>query len=609
MRRLSSLTLLLLCACPATPEPPHFLWSSDAQSLDNPFPDERLIVDGKAALRKGWYRPFFPEEKVTPKSNGYFSLVARQAAAEVTSFGNFGATLIPASEKLDASSLHGHVARLVKDDNGWRVLEREVTVEAPSEILARANQTLPEGWPEYLITRPSVPMPEGKEGLLVILKGPKTASGEALGVGSEFDKANTIEDGALSALGVKREDVLYYLPLRAGDVSTAMRGLASWAKANPPAITIPAKSGGSAPKGVWRNTDADWSELKPWLEQSGFSRPASHVGMVVIGSFAAHDLREDEHVKPEWVANPSQAPLVPLQFAAVFPVGPIPAGGWPMVIAQHGVSAQNVPTSGSQAFCMQWAELLAQRGMACIGIDEPKHGTRGNFIEFFSLEDLPAIRDRFREMTFDLLELEQVAVQLDIDGDGTPDVAPRLRYFGNSLGSIMGSNFLPFSDRVDTAMLNVPGGGLSNLTSSAYLHTLLGTLLAAQTDHIVDSPEYNLSFSLLKAAGQPFFDPGDPINVAPLVPARIAILQQAGKGDLIIPNDTEFDLKNAFGLPDAVASSGTTPIRAWQFVDPADFLNPVPDNYNPHGIMWDIAPVRLQAVDFLAADGKALTVP
>jgi hypothetical protein len=134
-------------------------------------------------------------------------------------------------------------------------------------------------------------------------------------------------------------------------------------------------------------------------------------------------------------------------------------------------------------------------------------------------------------------------------------------------------------------------------------------LLSAQTDLTVDSPEYNLSFSLLKAGGQPFFDPGDPINVAPLVPSRIAILQQAGKGDLIIPNDTEFDLKNAFGLPDAVEASGTTPLRAWEFVDPADFLNPVPDNYNPHGIMWDLAPVRLQAVDFLAADGKALTVP
>ena len=609
MRRLPLLMSLVLCACPAPPEPPHLLWSADAQSLDNPFPDERLATGGAVTFRKGWYKPFFPAEKVTPKVNGYFNLVARQAATEVTALGNFGSTLIPASEPLDPASLHGHVARLVKDGTTWRVLERDVTVEHPREILARYGQSFPDGWPEYLATRPSVPLPEGHDGLLVVLKGPKTAAGVELGVGDEFKKDNTIDDGALSVLGVKRDDVLYYLPLHAGDVSTPLRGLATWAAAHPAAVTIPTKSGGTAPKGVWRKTDSDWSALSPWLEQSGFSRPATHVGTVVISSFAARDVREAEHFRADWVADPTLAPEVPLQFVAVFPDGVAPSGGWPMVIAQHGVSAQNVPTSGSQAFCMQWAELLAQQGMACIGIDAPKHGTRGNFIEFFSLEDLPALRDRFREMTFDLLQLEQVAVRLDVDGDNIPDAAPRLRYFGNSLGSIMGANFIPFSEYVDTAMLNVPGGGLSNLTSSAYLHTLLGALLSAHTDLTVDSPEYNLAFSLVKAGGQPFFDPGDPINVAALTPARIAILQQAGKGDLIIPNDTEFDLKNAFGLPDTQAASGTTPLRGWSFIDPTDFMNPVPDGYNPHGIMWDLEPVRAQAIDFLAADGLSLTVP
>ena len=89
----------------------------------------------------------------------------------------------------------------------------------------------------------------------------------------------------------------------------------------------------------------------------------------------------------------------------------------------------------AESSCLEWAEALARRGLGCLGIDAPDHGSRGTFTSFFSVDDLPALRDRFREMTFDLLQVERAAITFDLDGDGLPDVAPRLRYFGNSMGA------------------------------------------------------------------------------------------------------------------------------------------------------------------------------
>ncbi len=604
MRRFVLLTAICLLRC-AEEEPPHFLWSADAQSLANPFPDERLLVNGTAHFRDGWYEPFFPSEKTTPQFRGYMRRVAGQAKEHLTSLSNFGSTLLPASEALDPDSLRGHVRRLVKDGGNWRMLEADVPVEHPSELLARARLTYPEGWPEFLATRPSVPLPEGKEGLLVVLRGPKTARGVLLGRGHEFKEHNTLPEGALAALGAGDDDVIYFHPLRAGLVTPPLKKLAAWAEANPATVTIPAK--GSGPVGRWVRADSNFAQLNEWLEFNAFSRPATHVGTVLFGSFTSRDVRENGHFKLEWVDNPSLAPEVQLQFVAVFPDGPKPTGGWPMVLAQHGIAARNTPASGREAFCLQWSELLARRGMGCIGIDAPHHGTRGNFVNLFPVDDLPAVRDNFRQMTFDLLQTERMALTLDADGDGEPDVAPTVRYFSNSLGSIMGANFIPFANRLSAVGLNVPAGGLSNLVMSGIMREFLGFLFIGQTELDYDSPEFHLSFALLRAAGQPFFDPGDPINVAGSLSPQVALLQQSGRNDQSLSNDTNFDLKNAFGLPDAVPASGELPLRAFQWIDGADFGKP--DDYNGHNFIWEIEAPREQMLDFLGSDGRTLTVP
>ncbi len=621
MRRLILVVSLCFIACPQPteppeqPSPPHLLWSADAQSLQNPFPDERLIVDGVANFRVRWYQPFLPRSAITTQSGTYFNAMAMQAREQIHAFGHFGSTLMLASEPLDATTIHGKVARLVKEPGGWRVLERDVLVEHPRETLfKRGITTYPDGWPEFIATRPSVPMPERSDGLLVVLKGIKTLSGVELGQSNEFRAANSIDEGALAALDVSAADVIYFLPTKTRDVTSTPRALAAWADANPAAVTIPPQGivpdgSSSRPVGLWRSTDPDWNRLVPWLN-TGWRFP-NQVGTVVIGEFAARDLRENLHFKAEWVANPSLAPVVPLRFVAAFPKGPKPAGGWPVVLSQHGVSGRNTPRSSAyDSFCLQWAEELAVRGMGCIGIDAPDHGSRGVFTSFFSIDDPAAIRDRMREMTFDLLQTERIAVTLDLDGDGQSDVAPKVRYFGNSMGAIMGSGFIPFSKRVTSALLNVPGGGLSNVVMSKFINELIGFLVIAQTGFTFESPEYFISFPLFRAMAQPFFDEGDPVNLAPYVPEEIAVLQQAGVGDEVVPNDSSVDLARALKLPTAVSGTGTSPQHGFILVDAADYLGAIQaQSYNGHNIIWDFEPIRRQALIFLESDGRELFVP
>jgi hypothetical protein len=204
-----------------------------------------------------------------------------------------------------------------------------------------------------------------------------------------------------------------------------------------------------------------------------------------------------------------------------------------------------------------------------------------------------------------------MALALDAEGDGTADVAPQLRFFGNSLGGIMGSNFVPFSKRVSSSVLNVPGAGLSNLITSKNLSDTLGYLLYAQTNIEVNSAEFFLAFSLVKACGQPFFETGDPINVASHVRSDMSILQQNTRGDDTIPNDVSFDLKNAFGLPDTVnVTNSPTPVRGFSFYDLADFLPADQVNGdNAHNLIYRVKAAQTQAFDFLGADGRSLAVP
>lgn len=587
------------------------LWSQDAQSLDNPFPDPRFITDAGVQLRAGWYRPFLPRKALTTRLRALFDGAATQAA-ELAGFGNFGPVLLRTSEPVDPATLPGRFARLAKRDGQWVVVERDADVKVMTDVYLGEAKTAAD-MPHYLFVRPHVALVE--EGALVLLEGLKTAAGVPFGRGADWSATKPDVQGLAAALGVKEAAIHFVLPLRPVDPRPLLRTLAAYAKTTQPAVTIPARAvTNGAVLGRWDVTDPNQhAQLAPWLDTSLAGR-SPHVGTVVVGTVGLRDARgENGRFRPTTATAPQDAPVVPVRFVLTVPAGPKPPGGWRVVLGAHGLQSRNTPQVGDDdAFCVELAEVFAARGFGCLGIDAPNHGPRGNFIEFFDPSNLGALRDRFRQMHFDLLQLAQAAPSLDVDGDGSGDVAPTLGYFGNSLGGIMGGGVVPYLDRVEAAVLNVPGGGLSNILTGKGVVDSVALLVVANTELVYGSAEADAVLPVFRTVAQLFVDEGDGVVLSVGAPQAQAVLIQEALGDQTVPNDTTEDLAGSYGvrlLEQPVA--GDAPLRALTRIDVTRHWTPAQvQQTDPHDAFWKIAPVRAEALDFLASAGKRVdTVP
>ncbi|MFL5321999.1 MAG: alpha/beta hydrolase family protein [Myxococcaceae bacterium] len=615
---------LLLCGCPGPaekPEPPHLLWSSDAHALENPYPDHRLVQDDGFHARTDWFKEYLPSTAIKAQT---VSLLRKwnDSAKIAQGVGNLGLTLIKPSAAIDRSSLTGVAARLVEAEDGFRVLEADVAVEHSLESVDGTGKTADENYPEYLIVRPSVILPEGMNGLLVLKKGLKTADGQELGRGKAFDDAAksgaTKEQvtAAAAALGIDANDILLVLPQHAEMVTEPLKKLAAWTVSAPaPAYTIPPKGVvDNGPVGEWTSTDADWQPLKDQLETHAFARPAQYVARVIVGTYKSHDLRQDGIWNAAWIDDPASSPTVDLNFTLTLPAGSKPAGGYRVAIGGHGLNGRNsVVFNATSAFCLEVGEVLAQVGIGCLGIDAASHGKRGSSIDFFALDDLVKARDNFRQTAFDMMQLSRLAQVLDLDNDGTPDLdGQSLGYFGNSLGGIMGANFLSFDPRVKYGVLNVPGGGLANILTSPVIRDQIGLLLCAKTNLQYQSSDYYAAIPIFRVAGQLLLEQADPINLTQTNDRRPLLIQE-GVDDLTIPNLTTNSLAFNMGMPAASTTPVSDPagLRVFFRMDPKVYLGPVKaTGYNGHNIFWETAaaPARHQAATFLQSKGTQFVV-
>lgn len=603
------LSAFVVACGPTKPEGPHFLWEADAGSTHNPFPDARVKnALGQPSLRPDWFRPFLMSKALTSDMKTFLAAYTPVFEREVQSIGAFGPTLLRPSVPVDQASLPGHFARVKVSGESYTVLEPQVPVEHSTTPLKAAMRDIPSGYPEFVMARPSIPLLLGETGYLVVTRGIKTATGEDFVVGAEWDKATpkALKEALATALGLKPADILLALP-QAGLVSNPLPALLEFAKSSGqvPVVKVPAHAVvDSRPVGEWKSSDGDWSYLGTWFEKWPWAKPADKVGRVVIGTLRLRDLREGGVWKPEWVQAPATAPLIDVPFIATFPKGAPPSGGkWPLIIAAHGIAGRNVPQSGDgNGLCLEVAQLFSQRGFACLGIDAPQHGTRGNFFDFFKVENVAIIRDNFREMSFDLMQLATAAQTMDLDNDGQPDFKPDLSVMGNSLGSIMAASWVSMDDRVKTSVLNVPGGGLSNILVSDRIRDQVGLILAAATSVPYETPEYYNLFPAFRAVAQPILEATDPINVTQGWPSTRAVLIQEALGDETVPNFTTEDLANHLSVPaQDVPLQTSGPQRVlWR-------INVGKASYNPHDVFWEATSPRTQTMDFIESDGKNLT--
>jgi dienelactone hydrolase len=258
-----------------------------------------------------------------------------------------------------------------------------------------------------------------------------------------------------------------------------------------------------------------------------------------------------------------------------------PAGGWPLVIFQHGITRNR-----TDMFAI--AGTLAAQGFAVVSIDLPLHGLTSSTNPFYigntpfaalgahertfdldfannttgapgpdgtidssgsyfiNLTSLLTSRDNLRQGVADLLQLSHAAASLpNVDG-------AHVSFVGQSLGSIVGTMFLAFDPVVKTGVINVPGGGIARLldASPAFGPRIHAGLAAAGLHP--NTPDYDAYF----VATQTVIDSGDPINLAFATAGKHLLLQEVIGGGTVLPDQV---------IPNRVAGaplSGTEPLIA-----------------------------------------------
>jgi hypothetical protein len=319
-------------------------------------------------------------------------------------------------------------------------------------------------------------------------------------------------------------------------------------------------------------------------------------------------------------------------YILVLPTSPA-AGDYtnvPVAIFQHGIGKD-------RSQLLEVANSYAAHGYALLGIDELWHGSRspGNVDQVFNLSGAPGpdgigdpggsavpfffdfngdapnhvlpvdpryIRDNFKQAAIDLMQEVRVARRADLaplrqfdtrlatlsfDGD-------KLVYTGESFGSILGSIVIAVDPLLDSAMLDVGGGGLlvDLVTYSPSFATALQPFVAGAFDTEIDvnDPEgmpvrAQMALNVL----QQVIEPGDGLALAAGADPRKNILFLQDYLDETVPNQSEEALAKAFGatevrvavpshpltfvtLPSASAPYSATPLRAVVQLDPASHV-------------------------------------
>jgi hypothetical protein len=607
------------------PAGPHALWSADPTSLANPFPDARVLgPDGGLAARESYWQPFVPQADADAGGvtfSGYMQEFAQSLGAS-PGFGNYGAQLVPFSSPVGAASLTGAFSfvRLTTP----AVVEAMPTVAYDAEL-------------SYASVRPATPLLPATPYALVLSNAAQAAAGGALTRSLDFASwAGAAGQGqvasAAAALGLQPADIIFMNVFTTVDVRADMTALATWV-AQPlpggPALTVSptpittCSGGGDAtieqcPEGVLTVDGGVQQVLNPWLYDEGWEDPPVDVGTVVIGDVALQDVRDGEngHFVATYVAAPGTGRKVSRQFVMATPnpaLHPMPAAGWPMVVAGHGLGGGNSvhqvsPGQPMPTFCLAMAEFLAQNGYGCLGIDAPSHQSRGSYFNYFNVQDLGVTRDYIREMVFDEMQLTRMLASWPPGLDGITIDPTNLRYVGQSLGSIEGAEILTLDPRLKGGVLLVPGGGLTDIVQSPILGSEVDVLIAAYSgvpfETLADGgldPDFLAIFPVLLTVGQAVVESADPINHARFLPAGVHALIDEGLLDTIMPNPTTNALAAALGFPTLTAATesdaGVDGLWKWDLTKYG--LDPTVDE--PHYLFGYIPQARAQAGEYLGS--------
>jgi hypothetical protein len=281
-----------------------------------------------------------------------------------------------------------------------------------------------------------------------------------------------------------------------------------------------------------------------------------------------------------------------------------PAGGWPVVIFQHGITRNRTDM-------LAVAPTLASAGFVVVAIDMPLHGlvdataavtpgcgasaTSGFYAgaaertfgvdyvnnatgapgpdgkidcsgtHMVNLASLITSRDNLRQAESDIIHLAKSVNSLDFDADGATDeiAEAELRFLGQSLGAIVGTTVMGVDvgasatlneadELFGAASLNVPGGGLGKLldASASFGPRIAAGLAASGVFEGTDNYETFVRFA------QHLTDPADPINYAKAANDNHVLHVTEVFNDAVVPNAADSTCPPAADLP-AISATAT----------------------------------------------------
>ncbi|MDX8402611.1 MAG: hypothetical protein R8K47_08270, partial [Mariprofundaceae bacterium] len=351
----------------------------------------------------------------------------------------------------------------------------------------------------------------------------------------------------------------------------------------------------------------------------GYAQGAfANVGSVVIGAVKLpYYLDEYSAANPNPLApltgffqtdaygTPALRSVQTVPFLLTTPNAPAPAGGWPVVIFQHGFTVDKSVIFGI-------TETLNRGGYAVIAIDSVLHGDRtfgldlvtetydpvantmvvtanvpdgqpdSSGTHYLNLGHLLTARDNIRQSVADLIHLTRLIENQAADvvnnttgqpapatvgnptgGDGAQDLQNTVAGFvGHSNGGILGTMLAAVEPNIPRFVLANPGGVYADiLQNSVEISPKVNAGLAAK-GVTIGSSDYAKFF----IAAQTVVDDADPFNYAQAAAARkILLFKQLD--DLVVPNASTDLLSGAMGLVQ-VAAGG---IGSWPVVMPSPY--------------------------------------
>ena len=262
-------------------------------------------------------------------------------------------------------------------------------------------------------------------------------------------------------------------------------------------------------------------------------------------------------------------------FVYLVPTGTAPAGGWPLVIFQHGINDKKERVT-------ELAGPLTANGYAVVAIDLPLHGASAVHpqaywgLDFMALGAPLAARSNMQQGAFNLNRLEFTLLGggfavLDADAPNRTTVKPK--FVSLSLGSFVGAYYLAGNTTLSTTgypytqstlnsdmrgVLNVPGGRLAYLLLDSANYGPAAVAGLASAGIVAGTPTFNNFWQ----ATQSVIDPVDPATMTtPLaagLPSRLSgrIAIQEAVGDKSVPNQNTRYLGNALGGRELLGSAG-----------------------------------------------------